>query len=132
MENFFASWSGNMAYILGFTMADGCLANNSRLQFDIKDRDLLEKFVEVMGIRETISNRRGTFQLYISSKNIVSDLVALGVRERKTHTMALPDIQSEYRKDFVRGYFDGDGSAFLLARKKESNLLGTRRYRTGS
>jgi intein/homing endonuclease len=39
--------------------------------------------------------------------------------------MVLPDIQSEYRKDFVRGYFDGDGSAFLLARKKESNLLGT-------
>ena len=43
---------------------------------------------------------------------MVRDVMKLGVTPNKSRTMTLPEIPEEYFWDFVRGYFDGDGSAY--------------------
>jgi intein/homing endonuclease len=42
----------------------------------------------------------------------------LGGKECKSNDMIFPDIPKEYLADFIRGYFDGDGSIMLLKNNK--------------
>jgi intein/homing endonuclease len=55
------------------------------------------------------------------------DLRKLGFHEKKTKSLAIPNIPKKYFPDFVRGYFDGDGNVWVgkvyKERKKESNVL---------
>lgn len=60
-KNFFKIWSPEMAYILGFFTADGCLTVNPRgshyIEFVCNDKDVLEKIRDVMGSKHKISRR---------------------------------------------------------------------------
>ena len=108
-----------MAYVLGFFMADGSITVNSRgsqyISIQICDKGILEKMRKVMesehqiSLRKRNKNESDIYRLQIGSKEMCDDLRKLGVRERKTYTMGLPDIPKKYFGDFVRGYFDGDG-----------------------
>ncbi len=41
------------------------------------------------------------------------DLRQLGFDERKTKSLAIPNIPQKYLADFIRGYFDGDGNVWV-------------------
>lgn len=111
-EDFFKTWSNEMAYMLGFIYADGCIHNNN-LQIEITDLSLLHKIQTAMQCTIPIYSRdRGTkpiHNLKISRRKIVEDLKLLGVTPRKSRSMVLPDIPEDYFWHFFRGYFDGDG-----------------------
>lgn len=119
-QNFFKKWSREMAYVLGFFTADGCLTVNPRgahyIEFSSNDRDVLEKIKIAMkaghkiGRRKFNSNKlRDSYRLQIGSKEIFNDLVRLGYTVNKSKTIKLPKIPNKYFADFLRGYFDGDG-----------------------
>ena len=112
-KDYFKKWSSNMAYILGFITADGCVKNN-RLSFALnnKDIEILYKFSNEFGegINVGFIGKKKNCYMAISSPIIIQDLKELGIEERKTFTVKPPlNIPLEYIKDYIRGYLDGDG-----------------------
>lgn len=120
--NYFKKWSSNMAYTLGFIAADGCILKNKntlRISLKANDKELLENFkneLEFSGeiYDETVKlNGKSyvTSTLSITSKEIADSLKDIGITERKSFTIKMTDkIPIEFIPDFIRGYFDGDGS----------------------
>lgn len=128
-ENFFETIdSEEKAYILGLLFTDGSIGvrkgkpSSMKIELQIGDIAILEKIKEVMKIdsKLTISthkNRSGSTTksatLSVHNQKLVSDLAKYGVVPRKTYvTKHLPDIPKQYRKDFMRGLIDGDGSIY--------------------
>lgn len=136
-ENFFKSWSHEMAYVLGFFVADGSMFINPRgscyAAFYSTDREILEKIKLVMSLDHLIGTRKFrepmnkiSYSLQIGSKELFQDLKKLGLKPNKSKTINLPHIPKEYFPDFVRGYFDGDGGVTIsnYYRKNRKSHLG--------
>jgi hypothetical protein len=111
------------AYWLGFFAADGtleCRPGRFNLRFGLKesDRSTVEAFALALGFNGPTfvdtRRRKGkefrSVRVKISSKPLVTALVALGFGERKTYSMRWPTgVPESLVHHFVRGYFDGDG-----------------------
>lgn len=130
--DFFQKWSNEMAYVLGFLYADGCIvdaAKSSRTQyikFASKDKEIIEKIKSVLKAKHPIHSqpphtsvdkygrlyRSGeVFYLRIGSRRMFADLKKIGLIPNKSKVIQFPDnIPSQYLGEFIRGYFDGDGS----------------------
>lgn len=131
-ENFFKKWSDEMAYVLGFFAADGCMMRNKRgahyIEFHITDGDLLAKIRNALesnntiASRKKIENQKQRYRLQIGSKKIFGDLKHLGFTERKSGKMIMPKVPEKYFSHFVRGYFDGDGNVYTNEYKRKGRL----------
>ena len=126
-ENYFKVQSNNMAYMLGFQYADGCIYGNKMFDITVhaKDKYIIKKFAEELGYEGPIIDYvdRQAARINFSCVVIYNDLIALGGMERKSNTIKFPTniIPKEYLSDFIRGYFDGDGCACLI----KNNRLNT-------
>ena len=122
-----------MAYVLGFFTADGNMIKNKRgahfISIEITDLEILEKMKQSIGSNHKISIRKhklpekDSYRLQIGSKVIFNTLLKLGLMPAKSKIVDLPIIPKEYFSDFVRGYFDGDGSVVIAdyIRKDRNN-----------
>jgi intein-encoded DNA endonuclease-like protein len=120
---FFKTWSPDMAYVLGFLYADGSVylnkTGNGYLSLQIKDKALLYairfRLRATQKISRRVHARDGSvfYRIQIGSKELLADLKSVGLCERKTHRMQLPDIPEKFFGSFVRGYFDGDGNVWV-------------------
>jgi len=127
-ENFFKKWSSKMAYILGFFCADGSMIKNKRgahfIEFEITDRDLLERIKKLLNSNHKIQvrrrNRSVSYRLQIGSKEIFKDLLKLGLCQRKSRRINLPKMPTKYFSHFTRGYFDGDGNVNICTYKRKT------------
>jgi intein/homing endonuclease len=118
-ENFFSTWSEDMAYILGFWYADGSVEYSPSMRghyirISSVDREILMSIRNVMGSKHTIVARRENgvrdrYLLRIGSKRLFYALQQLGVVERKSLIIYFPIVPNEFQHAFIRGYFDGDG-----------------------
>lgn len=112
-EHYFKTWNSEMAYILGFLSADGCIVSNQQIvSFAQKEKYLLEEIKSVLESEHPIivNSDTGVFILNIHSKIMKDDLVNLhGITPKKSRTLKFPDVPEEYVSHFIRGYFDGDG-----------------------
>lgn len=118
------------AYILGFICADGFIdVVNQRLVFILQtlDEDIMLKIANAMGSNALIkrfikqsSFNYGKREFYHSkiefcSKIFTDRLIEMGLDNSKTYSLNssimnyVPEI---FIRDFIRGYFDGDGSIF--------------------
>ena len=118
---FFREWSPNMAYILGFTCADGCVHQRT-LSWELSnkfssEKRLLQKFNAVLDSNYPIEIRKKSFRLRISNPFILQDLGKLGVIPNKTKILTFPTVPSLYTNHFIRGFLDGDGWVTLRVRK---------------
>lgn len=112
-----------MAYVLGFFTADGNMIKNKRggcyIEFTGCDLEILEKIKTVLKVgnkitgRKRSSNSKICYRIQICSGAMFSDLLKLGMIPNKSLTIKFPDISTKYLRDFVRGYFDGDGCVYL-------------------
>lgn len=115
-QDYFKTWSSNMAYMLGFWFADGCIYGGK--MFDItthtKDKYILKQFAKELQYEGNIQDYvdRQAARINFSCVVIYDDIVALGGTERKSLTVRFPNVPDKYLADFVRGYFDGDGSVW--------------------
>lgn len=125
-KDFFKVWSNEMAYVLGYTFADGAVYTNSRgscyLEFTSVDRELIYKVRSLLASEHKVSlkkrnaenpNWKDSYRLQIGGKELLKDLEKFGIRQNKSLVIRFPTIPKKYLGDFVRGYFDGDGSANL-------------------
>lgn len=118
-ENYFKTWSSNMAYTLGLWWADGCIYRGR--MFDItlhkKDRYILSKIAQDMQFEGNIYDGvdAQASRINFSCIEIYKDIRALGGTQRKSLTALFPEnIPEEFLPDFIRGYFDGDGSVWYV------------------
>jgi len=129
-EALFSQWSQPMAYLLGYIFTDGSLhhmpkSNSSAVIISSMDRDHLEKLAAILGKGIRILTQKqskkgfsGTEDRYIhyiqfTRPRMIKDLRKLGLTERKSLTMKFPQVPDEFRRDFIRGCWDGDGSIFI-------------------
>jgi hypothetical protein len=134
-ENFFKTWSSDMAYVLGFFTADGAMYFTRRgthfIEFQITDGGLLLDIQKALESNHKVTvRRRGPshhkiiYRLQIGSKEIFTDLAKLGLMQNKSNIVRLPTMPDEYLGDFLRGYFDGDGNiAFGYFKKTGRDYL---------
>ena len=118
--------SEDKAYWVGFIMADGYIYKDLYVRVELSsiDKEHLEKFSESIEsnipIKTTVRkdvyigdrklNASPSCVFTISRKKVVKDLINIGVPNKdKTLTDVVPNIPKEFKRDFVRGYFDGDG-----------------------
>jgi intein-encoded DNA endonuclease-like protein len=135
-----------MAYVLGFFAADGNLTEGKRgnyyIEFTSCDKIILEKIKLLLDSTHKITGRkrkrewRVAYRLQIGNKNMFSDLTKLGITTKKSKALKLPSVPPKYFRDFLRGYFDGDGSVTFgyfkrSDRKSKSPILLTR-FSSGS
>ena len=110
-ENIFESVDNEeKAYWLGFLWADGYC--KSGIDIELTDEDHVIKLKRFLAISSPIKTRNRnnsiTYRLNANSNKFASDLSNLGFGLKDNRT-ELPIISENLIKDFVRGYFDGDG-----------------------
>jgi len=133
--------TANAAYWLGFLIADGYVKTVPQhlcsLKLNEKDKFHLEKFQTFLETNKPLFYREcktpyglaKSYQLDICGKKIVEDLISKGCVNKKSLITVFPTNQmvpNEFMADFIRGYFDGDGSIFLHKTGKVGiNVCGT-------
>lgn len=136
-ENYFKTWSPDMAYILGLIATDGNVFDRRvlKIQLQIKDIDILEKIKEQLNFSGNINLRKNiigdkTFlsaELCIYSTPLVHSLEELNIFSNKSLTIGRFDfIPEEYELDFIRGVIDGDGSIGESNNSKSSRSVQMR------
>jgi len=130
-ENFFKTWTPKMSYILGFVVADGCIGvkrirkkdgvKNYYFNITSKDKFHLEYIKKAMNAQQKIyskgnghSDRKDYYFIQIGHQEICKDLLRLGIYPRKTYNLNPIKVSAKYFPDFVRGFFDGDGTVYTL------------------
>ncbi|MFC5603358.1 helix-turn-helix domain-containing protein [Sporosarcina koreensis] len=112
-EDFFKTWSHEMAWVLGLFITDGHVNKNMHsVYLAQKDETILMKVAKLMDASPNIAQGTGTRttpMLIINSKMIKQDLGRLGVIPNKSFTVPLPVVPDEFLPSFVRGVIDGDG-----------------------
>ena len=118
-DDYFDNESSNMAYILGFLAADGTVAKNgNRIKIGLSsvDRKFLELINEELCAESNIldyetSNGYMVSEFSFTSQKIKQKLTEYNIVPGKTETFTFPiNLSKKYWIDFIRGYFDGDGS----------------------
>jgi hypothetical protein len=124
-ENYFTHIdSPEKAYWLGFLFADG-YNTDDEIVIELAKKDIthLVKFKKTIKATQLISTRskydknqlntKEFASIRISSREMCKILSIHGMIKNKTYTLKYPDINSEYDRHFIRGFFDGDGCIFI-------------------
>ena len=118
-DNYFSTENSNMAYLLGFLASDGTVdKKNNRIKIGLSsiDKEFLVKIKEELKYEGDIlnyitSNGFSVSELTFTSQQIKKDLARYNIVPNKTFTFKFPkNLNKKYWIDFIRGYFDGDGS----------------------
>lgn len=139
-DSFFKTESSDMAWLLGFLASDGCVGNRRNtitINLSRKDREILEKIKTLLQIENdivdwTTADGFDCSELRWTSTEQKEDLAKYSIIPRKTLILKPPyALSRKYWIDYIRGYFDGDGSVNLI---KNSNGRGNGnlRWQVGS
>lgn len=107
--------SSDKAYFLGLLMSDGYIMSslyNKEIGIALKTEDkyILDKLNNYISPEKTVSKYKNSFKWKVISPEMYNDLLKYGIVENKSHSeYEYPQIPKEFDKDFIRGYFDGDG-----------------------
>ena len=124
-DNFFTEIDSEIkAYLLGFIAADGCVSkkdNTIRIGLQYIDVYVLKLIQEYICPENIIKytdykpdQRSPKYELYFNSIQIKKDLSRYGIVPNKTFaSFNLENIPKKFRKDYIRGYFDGDGCFYV-------------------
>lgn len=116
--------SQDKAYWLGIMYSDGCVSQRKnggyRVGLGMTDLEHVEKLKNILGAHNnkiTVTYPQGFenalpfYQVNFYDDKMAEDLIKHGCVPRKsTQLTCLPNIPNEFMYDFLRGFFDGDGS----------------------
>lgn len=109
-------WSDEMAYVVGLTATDGCLATARRqIAFKSANRDLVETYIGLLGRSNRIGterNRTGNFayRVLFGDADLYDWFLSIGLTPRKSLTLGAISVPTDQLRHLVRGLLDGDGS----------------------
>jgi len=137
-ENYFKKIDSPVkAYWIGLLLADGWIVTEQgkprgwAIGLQGKDKYLLEQFAKCLEHPYIVRQERegrDFYQIKVTSESMTQDLMLAGIIPRKSKTAEFPPCFSTYPRDFLRGYFDGDGSA---ARTEAKFTCGTKSFLQG-
>lgn len=118
------------AYWLGFLMADGSVSDSNKIELSSKDKDHIEKYKSFLNSQHKISVKKAllngkefvSYRLNVQDKQIANDLKKYGCIPNKTFEMHLPNIEKQFMRHWLRGYFDGDGCIAIGKNKGTSYI----------
>ena len=119
-DDYFSEQNANMAYIMGFIMADGSISKkDNRIQICLSenDADFLKIFYNEIGgsqiVYYKVKDKYPTCRWQCCSSQIKKDLISYEIIPHKTGFAKIPNnLEKQFYPDFIRGYFDGDGSIY--------------------
>lgn len=119
-DEYFSQPNADMSYLIGFIAADGNVSkkyHNLTITLSEVDIDFLKQVKQKLGGREvTIYHNKNGFSFCTwscASRQIREDLAKYNIIPDKTFSFVFPkELPREYWRDFIRGYFDGDGSIY--------------------
>ena len=126
----------NKAYTLGLIASDGTLykrdGHSGLIQIKLQESDeqILRDILADMDSTYPVNHvKNGDFKqvvISITSQDLYDQLLNIGIGQNKTWSLKLENVLSnipnEYRIDFFRGYFDGDGCITKLNENKISKV----------
>mgnify|MGYP001581424191 CR=1 FL=1 len=123
-----------MAYVLGFWFADGYMRieKSYRVVISSKDKQILEDISKALESDHPIKESKsdGCSSISFHSKYLYKSLQRRGGFRCKGRTITFPRIPKKYLRDFIRGYFDGDGSVFFVNYIRTKDGRPTKELRT--
>lgn len=112
--NFFKVMSKELAYVLGLLLTDGCLSKKNGVSLELIDEDVINWVAETIAykhpVRKRFRNNKWNYKIQFRNQEAIKELTKLGLTYRKSLIINCPDIRTEFRADFIRGVFEGDGS----------------------
>ena len=111
----------DVAYLLGFIAADGCVSLHKTrnggvlgIGLAVKDKNFLENIRNFFfpNLLITYNKSSNSCRLSVCSRKICDDLINIGITPRKSLTLQFPKLILDNKKllpAFISGYFDGDG-----------------------
>ena len=114
-----------MSYVLGYITADGCITvskNRRKYPFSLNitstEKKHLYRIRKTLESEHKVGKKTGgkenvAFQIQIRNQIIAKDLMKLGIFPRKTYNLGPIEVPDKYFSDFVRGFFDGDGTVYV-------------------
>lgn len=141
------------AYFLGLLMADGCIIEKKRnpkiktlrIELCIEDKYILEEFARALGstlkVKESFGNGKAYEvggKTYYNNKHecyfslgcvdLIQDLMSYGCVPRKSRILKnLPKLPQHLYKDFILGFYDGDGIA-SVGKSCYMGFVGTQEF----
>lgn len=117
-DDFFSSWTPEMAWVLGWIVTDGTIqrdSNRLKIELNSKDKDVLYKIgnllmSEGLVIREDLKFNRSYISM--NNSNFIKDLNTIGVYPNKTFTVKVPSMPTDCIRHFIRGAIEGDGGVY--------------------
>ena len=125
------------AYIIGMLYSDGNLSkNNYDVKLFLQDRDkkILEDILHKLNSDYPLHfydysnkpNHKNQYGFIISNRFFYKSLLQYGLFPNKSLTLKYPtNIPNKYQRDFIRGYFDGDGSLHCSKNGKTASFVST-------
>lgn len=87
---------------------------------EVKKRN---KKVYYKNVDRTVESEMCEIRVY--SKEMVEDLISLGVTPNKTYKlMSLPNLNDDLKWSFIRGFLDGDGHISISKQFKSRSTIG--------
>lgn len=115
--------SEEKAYWLGYMFADGSNDENTgriSLSQGAKDKGAVYAFKKALEAEHPVykatvvggytGKESLVYTLSINSRKLSDALRDLGCVKNKTYSLSFPNIEPSFRRHFIRGVFDGDGS----------------------
>ncbi len=137
-NDFFKTWTPQMAYVLGYWWADGGMLRtpqSCRVTFTSKDGEHLKQIATVIGLGKVVPTTNGCYRITIYRTSMYEDLLELGGMPNKSLIATWPAVPPEFLKPFARGFIDGDGSLFWLRTTITTHpriqALGTKEFLAG-
>lgn len=123
------TWNPDIAYVVGLITADGCLSKDNRhVDFTSKDRQLAELYRDIIRPGCHIGTKSsGTcseklyYRVQFGDVALYDFLLKVGLSQRKSCLLKELDMADCYFADFLRGYFDGDGTITASVDKRWRN-----------
>lgn len=101
-------------YFLGLIFSDGHLKNNNRLTLELhqEDKYILKELRNCLVPSAGLTKRKNCYKLEITSKYLGDLLNNFGFynTSKSKNELSLENIPKHELNNFIRGYFDGDGS----------------------
>lgn len=107
---FFDTLSPEVCYWIGLLYADGWVHRDG-LALGLIDKTHIERFRTALNathpIEEDNKNTKPFYKLRISDRTLPKRISHLGLKNKKSKRLLWPEFP--YMREFIRGYFDGDG-----------------------
>ena len=130
-------WNKDNAYIYGWVLSDGCLMLEGRnknaysVRISSNDYDIVCWLHDKLCVGNKIYRQgKNGYVIKYRNKESINFMIDLGLTERKSLTAEYPVIPNSVFQDFLRGYFDGNGSVIL--HKTQYNVYGQVSFASGS